>query len=96
MSKRKNPVKDMNLQIDQIIPFSNEHHAGFTIRWSGNIGFGEYTLYRKTMPYDDDPYSQCDEEEKWEAQSEHMDAQDDKDFITELMRLFVESLTITE
>lgn len=34
--------------------------------------------------------------DKWCAESEHMDNNEDKSFIKELMKMFIESLDITE
>ena len=81
---RKHNVKEINLQIDEVIPFVNSRHSGFIIEWSSNIGFGEYTIYKDSK-----------EESKWYADSETMDANDNKEFITELMNLFIDKLHIT-
>ena len=35
------------IHVDDIEPFVNEVYSGFKILWSGNIGWGEYTLYKK-------------------------------------------------
>ena len=82
---RKNNVKEINLQIDSIEPFVNTRHSGFVICWSSAIGFGEYTVYTETNS----------EDGKWYGDSEYMDSNEDKEFITELMRLFVEQLIIS-
>lgn len=108
MSKRKHNIKDIGLQIDRITPFVNlepvmatksgetiEPHVGFTIAWSSKIGFGEYSIYRKALAYDKDYYTgeECPDEE-WFGDSEYMDNGKDKEFLSELMRLFVEKITI--
>ena len=51
------------------------------LSWSGNIGFGEYTLY-------------TDREGKWHGDSETMDRGEDKEFIRLLLDKFVEGLEI--
>lgn len=79
---RKHDVKDINLQIDDLIPFVNDNHTGFIIEWSSDIGFGEYTIYKS----ENDDY--------WYGDSECMDSNDDKEFIMELMKLFIENLVI--
>lgn len=81
---RKHNVKEIGLQIDDVIPFKNEKYGGLVIQWSSNIGFGEYTLVR----------SAGENDTEWCGDSEHMDTNEDKEFITELMRLFVEKLDV--
>ena len=81
---RKHKVDELHLQIDGLVPFVNEKYIGFIIEWTSDIGIGEYTIYRD---YDS---------EEWKAESEHMDSNEDKDFIKELMNLFVAKLNIEE
>lgn len=81
MSRTHN-VKEIHLQIDSFVPFVNENHSGFIIEWSSDIGFGEYTVYGSV------------EDDTWYGDSECMDSGDDKEFITELMRLFIEQLNV--
>lgn len=40
--------REVEVHVDDIEPFVNEVYSGFKILWSGNIGWGEYTLYKKT------------------------------------------------
>ena len=79
---RRHKVDEIHLQIDDVIPFVNEQHSGFVIQWSSDIGFGEYQIYKSN-------YS-----DNWRGDSEYMDRNDDKDFIKELMKLFIEKLII--
>lgn len=72
------------LILDDILPYKNENYEGFTLQWSSRIGFGEYSIYRKR---DDEHYI------PYEADTELME-DDDKRFIKELMRQFVENLII--
>ena len=51
------------------------------IKWSSNIGFGEYTLVK-------------DESGKWKADSECMDNNEHKDFLKLLLDKFMEDITI--
>ena len=81
---RKHKVDEIHLEIDNLIPFVNDKYTGFEIEWSSDIGFGVYTIY-KHVDSDD-----------WYGESEFMDSDDDKDFIKELMKLFIEKLNITE
>lgn len=81
---RRHKVDEIHLQIDDLVPFVNEKYMGFIIEWSSDIGFGEYTVYRT---YDS---------EEWKAESEHMDNNEDKDFIKELMKLFIAKLDVEE
>ena len=81
---RKHKVDEIHLQIDNLIPFINERCVGFIIQWYSDIGFGEYTIY------------QPNGSNEWKADSEYMDKNEDKDFIKELMKLFIEKLSIEE
>lgn len=81
---RRHNVKEIGLEIDEFEPFKNEKYSGFRICWSSAIGFGEYTVYKSA------------DGDKWCGESECMDRGEDKEFISELMRLFIEQLTITD
>ena len=81
---RRHRVDEIHLRIDDLTTFKNEAGAGFVIQWSSDIGFGEYTVYRRNGS------------NKWSADSESMDSNEDKDFIGELMRLFVSELNIED
>ena len=71
--------------VDSLEPFKNEEAQGFILNWSGNIGFGQYTIYQNV----DDP---C----KWKGDSECMDHPDDKWFIKKLLESFINQLEVTE
>ena len=80
---RKHPVDTINLEIVEFYPFyHSDENNGFVIEWESDIGFGQYTIYKTS--------------EGFAADSEHMDSNEDKDFIRELMKLFVEKLTIED
>lgn len=79
---KKHDVTQINLDAYDIEPFVNEQYAGFVIKWDSTIGFGEYTIYKRTGT------------NEWFADSEHMDSNSDKEFVTELMRLFIDKLTV--
>ena len=82
---RRIEVDKIDLIVTDVLPFAHERASGFTIQWdSEDIGFGEYTIYRRA------------DSEKWEAQSEHMDSNEDKAFIKELMKKFIDELDIVE
>lgn len=81
---RRHKVNEIHLQIDDLIPFRNKRCVGFIIQWCSDIGFGEYTVF------------QLNGSNEWQADSEHMDSNEDKDFIKELMKMFVEKLNIKE
>lgn len=74
--------KEVDIEINDIIPFSNEQYKGFTIQWSGNIGWGEYTIYYDNI------------EGVWHADSECMDKGDDKEFLTLLLNEFIKQVRI--
>ena len=84
MAERHLEVTKMKLKIEEVQSFSNEKQQGFKILWSRNIGFGEYTIYKDRK----------DKDAEWIADSECMDNKDDKAFITELMRLFIDELKV--
>ena len=79
---RKHDITKINLDAYDIEPFINEQYIGFVIKWDSDIGFGEYIIYKKAGS------------DEWFADSEYMDSNADKTFITELTRLFIEKLTI--
>lgn len=79
---RRHKVNEINLAIDEISPYSNSNYEGFVIRWVSDIGFGEYTIFKKRGT------------NEWCADAETMDTNEDKDFIKELMRLFIEQITV--
>ena len=67
------------LQIKDITstdPFNNEKFKGFVIYWASIDGFGSYTIYKPT--HEDDP-------DTWYADSEHMDTNDNKQFLKRLL-----------
>ena len=79
---RRIEVNNINLDAYEIKPFVNEKFTGLVIRWDSDIGFGEYTIYKEVGS------------DEWYADSEHMDSNEDKDFIKELMRLFIEKINV--
>ena len=83
MAKRF-PVDSINLEVYDVQPFVNERSSGFVIEWGSDIGFGEYTIYKRT------------DSDEWRVDSEHMDNKEDKDFIRELMRVFIDQLNIVD
>jgi hypothetical protein len=72
----------IRLRITDVVPFINERRSGFIIEWASDIGYGEYTIYK---PADSD---------EWRGDSEYMDNNEDKDFIRELMKLFINKLIV--
>ena len=80
---RKHPVDTINLKIIGIHPFYlTDGNNGFVIEWDSDIGFGQYIIYKTPNGF--------------VADSEHMDTNEDKDFIKELMRLFIEDLKVED
>lgn len=76
--------RKMTVHVDGVEPFKNEKFEGFSLYWSGNIGFGQYVIYRGTG------------ENEWHADSECMDSNDDKWFIKRLLLDFVSQVKIDE
>lgn len=81
MSRKNDPTK-INLEITNIHPFENNSWVGFEIAWDSDIGFGIYTIYKKP------------DETEWHGDSECMDSNEDKAFLQELLRLFLEKIKI--
>ena len=81
---RRFEVNSINLEVYDIRPFVNERGSGFVIEWDSDIGFGEYTIYKRA------------DSDEWRGDSEHMDNNEDKDFIRELMSLFIDKLYIVD
>lgn len=81
MSRKNDPTK-INLEITEVRPFENNSWVGFEIAWVSDIGFGLYTIYRKP------------DESEWHGDSEYMDVDEDKAFLQELLRLFLEKIKI--
>ena len=82
---RKHDVDSINLKIDEVEPC----FGGIIIRWSSDIGFGEYTIYRK--PIHDSPDVLI-----WVAESETMDNMDDKAFGKKLFDLWFERIWVVD
>lgn len=78
---RKNEIKDIDLKLTDVEFFVNKGYEGMYLSWESGIGFGEYTIYKG-------------KDGVWRADSETMDRNKDKEFITELMRQFIEKLDI--
>lgn len=74
--------EEVKIVIVDIEPFDNDTWRGFKIIWSGNIGFGEYTIYRDKT------------ENQWYGDSECMDSNDDKWFLSLLLDKLKEMITI--
>ena len=81
---RKHNVNEINLEIEEVIPFCNTQASGVYFAWTSNIGYGDYVIRRKHGS------------DKWEAESEHMDSNDDKDFLKKLFKKFVEMVEVIE
>ena len=43
--EKKFKASEINLKIDNTIPFYNDNFAGLIIEWSSDIGFGQYEIY---------------------------------------------------
>ena len=73
--------REVEIQVDDIEPFINKECVGFKILWSGSIGFGEYTIYRKK------------DGEKWYVDDEYMEnPKNDRTFLRLLLEDFVKQL----
>lgn len=81
MARKNDPTK-INLEITSVEPFENNKWEGLGINWDSDIGFGTYIIYKK--PGESELY----------ADSEHMDTNEDKAFLQELLRLLLEKIKI--
>ena len=72
----------VDVHVVDIDPFVNNEFCGFSIHWAGNIGFGEYTIYK------------AKDSDRWCANSEMMDSQDDKWFLNLLLCDLADQLVI--
>ena len=79
---RRTPVSEHELKLDKIEPFANGQFLGITFEWSGNIGWGEYTIYKEHGA------------DEWVADSEGMDKEEDKDFLRELLKQFADKVKV--
>lgn len=79
---REHDVTQIHLSVDSWRPFVNAEYEGISIQWSSDIGFGEYTIY-KTKDSD-----------RWFADSECMDSDNDKAFVSELLKLIAKDILI--
>ena len=43
--------REVEVHVDDIEPFVNDKYTGFKILWSGDIGWGEYIIYKKANDY---------------------------------------------
>ena len=66
-----------NVKVDEIQGFSN----GFVLLWSGDVGFGEYTIF-------------TDDNGKLKGDSEFMDRGEKKTFLEQLFASIVEQVEI--
>ena len=82
---RKHDVNSINLKIDEVVPC----FGGIIIRWSADIGFGEYTIHRTPMPGKPDKIL-------WVAESECMDSMDDTAFGEKLLQLWMKEIWVFE
>lgn len=81
---RKTHVSKYELKLDEIGTFANSKYLGVVFEWSGNIGWGEYTIYRER------------DSDEWFAESEGMDEGEDKDFLRELLKQFADKIKVVD
>ena len=77
--------REVEIQVEDIEPFVNEKYKGFKILWTGSIGFGEYTIYKKIG------------EDKWYVDDEYMEnPKNDRAFLRILFEDFTKQLEAEE
>lgn len=73
--------REIEVQVDDIKPFINDKYTGFKILWSGDIGWGEYTIYKETGT------------DIWYADDEYMEnPKDDRAFLQILLDDFIKQV----
>lgn len=70
------------LESVDVTPFSNEKFDGIEIKWCSNLGFGTYTLHH------------VKDSSNWVADSEHMDSNENKKFLRELLQKFIDEVEV--
>jgi len=75
-------IQITNVSVDNIINTLGKTERYIAMGWSSNDSFGEYTMW----------YNPTDQ--KWYADSEGMDKQDNKEYLKALMNQFIEQITI--
>ena len=76
--------REVKVHVDDIEPFVNEKFSGFKILWSGDIGWGEYTLYKRIGNNDE-----------WFWDDEYMEnPEGDKAFLKLLLNDFVTQIEV--
>lgn len=74
----KSPIK-----LTQAIPFANNQYEGLELRWCGEMGFGQYTIYR--------PIKDGETDNMWSVDTEHMS----KSWLPDLLEQWVEQMEVT-
>lgn len=70
------------LDSTEITPFSNKEYEGIEIKWDSNRGFGTYFIYRAKGT------------SNWIADSEHMDSNENKNFLRMLLQKFADEVEV--
>ena len=75
--------REVEVHVDDIEPFVNDEYIGFKILWSGSIGWGEYTVYKK--------------DGEWYVDDEYMEnPEGDRTFLRILLEDFTKQLEVEE
>ena len=92
--------KNTKVKVIGIQPYENDEYAGITLIYRGNVGVGEYSiystkddkkpLYPNNLPEESQDYIYT----KWHGYSEHMDSNDDKWFLSLLLKSLIDQTEI--
>ena len=75
--------REVEVHVDDIEPFVNDQYTGFKILWNGDIGWGEYIIYKGIG------------EEGWHIDDEYMeDPEGDTAFLKILFDDFIKQLEV--
>ena len=90
---RKHDVNKINLQIDEVEMVC----GGIVIYWSSDIGFGQYTIGRRTVDGNPDNAEWVGGDNRFtKKEPECMDKDNDKAFGAKLLSLWMEQIKIVE
>ena len=75
--------REIDVHVYDVEPFVNDEYVGFKLLWNGNIGWGEYTIYKHVG------------EDTWYADDEYMeDPKDDREFLNILFEDFTKKVQV--
>ena len=71
------------ITLNKVIPFVNEEYEGIQVLWNGEMGFGQYIIYK--------PVKSKDANNTWFVDTEHMS----KSWLPDLLQQWVNQMEVT-